>query len=317
MMRMDDHRHILNEKEQEKILLEANIQELDNESKKLRVKTQDLEKNLDQKIHQCNELEQEKILLVDNIHQNRFTKKHYLLIVPISAFIVTVIVFSSPLKLYESELTSKYLIENLRGDTIDTWIAWKIPDGTTMDVNIIGEDKISSDKITAIKNSILSDTVLEIDDSLLHKGPRGIVSEYYDGWKGALVKSSETPTSLHIPTKFNIIQSHTGEGDIIIKLTNERNPDGYTGYTKSVVDDNQILKSTITIYNVDNLTVDELSTIIRHEFGHALGLAHSTAPEDLMAPTIISAYPYISQCNIDAIISLYDGNPSGRVICEK
>ncbi|WP_100181886.1 matrixin family metalloprotease [Candidatus Nitrosotenuis aquarius] len=314
---MDDHRHILNEKEQEKILLEANIQELDNEAQKLRAKTQDLEKNLDQKIHQCNELEQEKILLVENIHQNRFTKKHYLLIVAISAFIIPVVVFSTPLKSYESELTSKYVIENLRGDTIDTWIAWKIPDGTALDVNIIGEDKISSDKITAIKNSILSDAVLEIDDSLLHKGPKGIVSKYYDGWKGALVKASETPTSLHIPTKFSIIQSNTGEGDIIIKLTNERNTDGYTGYTKSVVEDNQILKSTITIYNVDNLTVDELSTIARHEFGHALGLAHSTAPEDLMAPTIISAYPYISECNIDAIVSLYDGNQSGRVRCEK
>jgi hypothetical protein len=314
---MDNIQHTLNEKEQERILFEANSQELDSEAQKLRAKTQDLEKSLDQKTHQCNELEQEKILLLENTHQNHLTKKHYLLMLIIPALVIPLAIFSSSLKSYDSELTSKYVIENLRGDTIDTWIAWKIPDGTILDVNIINTDKISSDKITAIKNSILSDAVLEIDDSLLHKGPKGTISEYYDGWKGALVKASEIPTSLHIPTKFNIIQSNAGEGDIVIKLTNEKNTDGYTGYTKSVVDNDQILKSTITIYDVNNLTLDELSTITRHEFGHALGLAHSTAPEDLMAPTIVSVYPYISECNIDAIISLYDGNQSGHVRCEK
>jgi len=313
---MNDIRHTINEKEQERILFEANSQELDNEAQKLRVKTQDLEKKLDQKIHQCNELEQEKILL-ENIHQNRLTKKHYLSAIVVSSFIITIIMFSSTPKPNATDLTSKYVIENLRGDTIDTWLAWKIPYGKTLDVNIVGADKISPDKITAIKNAILSEAVLKFDDSLLHKGPKGIVSEYYDGWEGALLKASKTPTSLHIPTKFNIIQSNFGEGDIIIKLTNEKNTDGYTGYTKSVVEDNQILKSTITIYSVDDLTVDQLGTITRHEFGHALGLAHSTAPEDLMAPTIASTYPYISECNIDAIISLYDGNRSGSVICKK
>ena len=78
-----------------------------------------------------------------------------------------------------------------------------------------------------------------------------------------------------------------------------------------------MVKSTITIYEIDNLSDDLLSAILRHEIGHALGLAHSTAPEDLMAPTIQTDYPYISQCDIDAIISLYNGNQKSQVICEK
>ena len=50
--------------------------------------------------------------------------------------------------------------------------------------------------------------------------------------------------------------------------------------------------------------------------GHALGLAHSTAPEDLMAPTITTEFPYISECDVDAIVKLYDDGKSSQVVCE-
>jgi predicted Zn-dependent protease len=113
--------------------------------------------------------------------------------------------------------------------------------------------------------------------------------------------------------------TETGEGDIVIRLSHLKDPDGYSGYTKIFVDDenHQILKSDVTIYNVDNLSDVELATIVRHELGHAFGLAHSTAPEDLMYPTIETNYPYISPCDIDALVGLYDGKTKNQVVCEK
>ncbi|MBI1662848.1 MAG: matrixin family metalloprotease [Nitrosopumilus sp.] len=72
----------------------------------------------------------------------------------------------------------------------------------------------------------------------------------------------------------------------------------------------------ITIFAVDTLSLTALETVARHEMGHALGLAHSTAPEDLMFPTIETNFPYISDCDIDAIEALYDGGNTSEVVCE-
>jgi len=44
-------------------------------------------------------------------------------------------------------------------------------------------------------------------------------------------------------------------------------------------------------------------------------LAHSTAPEDLMYPTIETNFPYISECDVDAMEGLYDG-ANTSVVCE-
>ncbi len=206
---------------------------------------------------------------------------------------------------------SRYHIENLRGDTIDTWKSWFLVEDVALTVSIVNSELVSQEKINAIKDSILSEESIEIDDSLQHKGPAGSTSVYYMGWKGALEQASKHNT------KFNIIESSKGVPDITIQLTNLRDTNGVSGYTKSITDGSQILKTSITIYGVDSLTSENLATITRHEFGHALGLAHSTAPEDLMAPTINTSYPYISECDVDAVVSLYDNKKSSQVICEK
>ena len=214
-----------------------------------------------------------------------------------------------------TSLKTRHLIENLRGDTVDTWKSWRLV-GTTLNVNILNAKGLSENRVDVIKNAIISEDSLEVDDSVTHKGPRGFNSNYYTGWEGALKYAAAENTLYNIPTEFNVLTSNEGEGDIIITLSNLKDGDGYTGYTKSVVDGNEILKSFITIYDVTNLTDEELSTIVRHEFGHALGLGHSTAPEDLMAPNIDMTVPYISECNIDAVVNLYNG-VQGSTVCEK
>jgi hypothetical protein len=210
---------------------------------------------------------------------------------------------------------TRHLIEDLRGDTVDTWKSWRLV-GTTLNVNVLNAKGLSENRIDVIKNAITSEESLEIDDSLTHKGPKGFISTYFTGWAGALKHIASKDTLYNIPTDFNVITSNGGEGDVIITLSNLRDGDGYTGYTKSVVDGNEILKSFITIYDVTNLTDEQLGTILRHEFGHAIGLGHSTAPEDLMAPNIDMTVPYISECNINAVIDLYNGI-QGSTVCEK
>ena len=215
----------------------------------------------------------------------------------------------------DTSLKTRHLIENLRGDTVDTWKSWRLV-GTTLNVNIINSKGLSEDRIDKMTEAIISEKEFEFDDSLTHKGPKGFSSKYYEGWAGALKQAQKEDTTYNIPTDFNVLTSSGGEGDIIITLSNLRDSDGYTGYTKSVVDGNEILKSFITIYDVNNLSEEELGTILRHELGHAIGLGHSTAPEDLMAPNIDMTVPYISECNLDAIVELYNGI-QGSTVCEK
>jgi len=120
-----------------------------------------------------------------------------------------------------------------------------------------------------------------------------------------------------VPTNYAITHSSNGEGNIVIKFSNLIDNDAFSGYTSSVLDNGEILKSYITIYNVDELETSELVTILRHKFGHTLGLGHFTDPEDLMAPVILTDFLYISECNVDAMRVLYNGNESSQMVCEK
>jgi hypothetical protein len=217
----------------------------------------------------------------------------------------------------EHQMSSRYVIENLRGDTVSTAKAWHWVKGEGMLVGINNEAKVSKEKIDAIKDAILSEEIVYLDGSITHKGQKGTQSKYYKGWQGVLNHVNGIDTKYNPPGYLKISDSITNEGRINIKLTSLRDADGYTGYTKSIVENEEILKSSITIFDVHNLTAEELSTIVKHEFGHALGLAHSTDPDDLMAPTISTSYPYISQCGVDALIQLYDGKKDSLVVCEQ
>jgi len=282
---------------------------------------------------QIKELEQEKMLL-GKIFQHeekknrQLSRKHVL---TMAGFIVAIGIIITAYSLFVVELVGQeyripnpgnvkdsYVIQNLKGDIIYTWLSWRLVDGTVLYINIIGAEKYP-EKLDLIKEVVLSQKAIEIDNSLVYNGQQGSTSTYHMGWAGALANAAENKTQLYIPQKLEVIQLPTGEGDITVMLTDEQNGDGYSGFTKSITDEsqNQILKSQIIIYEVYKLNDEQFKTILRHELGHAFGLAHSTAPEDLMYPTILTQYPYISECDIDTIKSLYNGNKKSEVTCEK
>lgn len=212
-----------------------------------------------------------------------------------------------------SNMKTRYLIENLQGSADVTPKYWNLARGAPLTVSIINPDHLSQDKIDAVKAAILSTDVVHIDNSLLNKSPQGGKSEYFTGWKGAL--STVGNTEFYVPTDFDIVESDNGPGQIVITLSHLEDPDGYSGYTRSVIDDSQILKSFITIYDADRLTDNQITVIVRHEFGHALGLPHTSDPEDLMHATIQTDYPFVSQCDAEAIQSLYNNGTLSNGFC--
>ena len=211
---------------------------------------------------------------------------------------------------------SKYLVQNLRGDTLKTWFPWMITGSQTLHVNILDNNLATQEKIDVIKEAIASEETIEIDNSFTHKGPKGTTSTYYKGWIGALQKAAQQNTELYIPINFEFSNSKRPIGDITIELSSLSDPEGYSGYTKSIVDQGEILKSHIIIYDVNAISNEQLSSMMKHEFGHALGLAHSSAPDDLMYPVIKTEFPYISECMIDAIAGLYDGKKTSEIECQ-
>ena len=328
-----DDEHKVKELEQENIILKE-VNELTKEKvEELQLQNEGAETELSSTNHKARELEQEKALITKalNVEEQknlRLSKKH---ILTIAVAVVAIGIVTTGYSLYVVQLIGQeyrvpntgsindgYVIQNLQGDTVDTWLSWRLVDGTVLHVNVIDASKYPG-KLDLIKEVVLSQEPIEIDDSLLHKGPQGSTSTYYVGWAGALAKASEDSTEFYIPDKLDVIESTKGAGDIAIMLVNERSGDGYSGYAKSIVDasQNQILKSYITIYEVDKLSDEQFKIVLRHELGHAFGLGHSTAPEDLMAPIIKTEYPYISECDLAAIVSLYDGEKKSDVTCEK
>lgn len=221
--------------------------------------------------------------------------------------------------LYKPEASrSGFIIEGLRGDSVETWVYWLLASYQELDIHLLDSPFATDTRVGIIRDAIMSKRVIKVNDMALQNGHQDPKSVYYMGWKGAL-DSIKVDTEVTIPNKIHFDVVDSEQGQVIIKLTNEKNMDGFSAFTKSIIDESnhQVVKSTITIYEINKISNEQLATVVRHEMGHVLGLAHSTAREDLMAPFISVKYPYISQCDVDAVRMLYDGNQKSRVVCER
>jgi len=121
---------------------------------------------------------------------------------------------------------------------------------------------------------------------------------------------------LYIPINFNIVEFGNEDANIIIDLTPFKSENVYSANTNIVNGKhNQLLKAYITIYEVDQLSLNYIRMITTHEMGHALGLAHSTNPNDIMFSTLQTNHSFLSECNVKAIVELYNGAMNSKIEC--
>jgi len=194
----------------------------------------------------------------------------------------------------------------LRNDSIETIGFW---DKETINVILETGPYTSEDRIKEITKAVTSQEFFSIEDNLMHKDRVGVFSPYYLGWQGALDNSNATLKNLN----FEVTR---GSADIIISLTTQSHPDGFAGFTKPLFVDDKFSKVYITIFEVDKMSRAGLYSIVMHEMGHAIGIGHTTAPEDVMnAKRVNVPYPYVSPCIMQALQVMDEGKT--ELYCEK
>jgi len=269
----------------------------------------------------------DKKLLGEMIKANvtKTTRKNYLIMV-LAIIGIAVTVGTYPIilinlgivKMYDyNTVPSEFFINDLKVESTDQTSlplsSWFLVKGDTLRINIVNGDDYP-EKNSIVRKVVYSNQIVSNDVSIIGKSTK----TYYLGWQNALETAATQETTRHIPQKFQIISSEKGEGDITITFSPLQNGDGKLGSTKILVDSfrNEILKAHITVYQVNEISDQTVEAVIRHELGHALGLPHAMSSRDLMNSSFSVENAYISECDINGIVTLYSEKNLHPFVCK-
>ena len=183
-------------------------------------------------------------------------------------------------------------------DIIEIQQPWTEKKDNTIRIAIINDADLSEEKILIIRN------VIESEEYYVKNG-----QIFFEGWTGALQFVDSTNTKFEIT-----VYEKKNNGDIVLELLEQKNPT-HNGWTTSYYVDNQITSASIQIFDANSLSVAELENLVRHEIGHALGLAHATSENDLMYELIGSDQKFISNCSLEGLKFLNNGYGFTEVNC--
>ena len=170
-------------------------------------------------------------------------------------------------------------------------LQWDLKSQKTLYVLINSESEISESKKAIINDVIMSEKSVMLDNQ-----------NNFKGWQGAL---NQIHYSDNTPIKLIFTDNEKPTNMILINLEDEPTESEFDGFTKFDLYENKIVKSHIVIYNTKNLNDVEFETLLRHEFGHSLGLAHSENINNVMFPLLDQSNPYITNDDISALSLLY------------
>ena len=170
--------------------------------------------------------------------------------------------------------------------------AWKQVKDNTIPILIVRDANVSEKQVDLVEYTINSKETTNSEKKL------------FQGWNEGIKEVSKsfgvTVPNLQVQYKLDISES------ITIYLMEKTNSEGYDGYTNLFYDQNgKIQKALVKIYNVDELDDIQLKSIIRHELGHALGLGHTDAKNDLMQSIINMNHNTISLLDLQALARIY------------
>jgi len=107
-------------------------------------------------------------------------------------------------------------------------------------------------------------------------------------------EASHKPMPLNLPTDLAFPNFPQKDETVIIVLTRSASDVGFTGFTKYTISSDRISDPRIIVYQSETLSDSDLESVVKYEFGHILGLGHSSESGDLMHAEIESRTLFVS-----------------------